>query len=241
VAAGSYLCFSFADNGQGIDPKVINRIFEPFFTTKPVGQGTGLGLSVVHGIVQGHGGTIGVESELGQGTKFKIYLPQIAASEQVTPLPPAIFLPGNNESLLLVDDEPHVVKVMEEGLKRLGYRVTAFESSAAAWEAFARQPQEFDLVITDHTMPEMTGLQLALQIRLLNPKVPVVICTGCPPRVTKDDLRQIGRCHLVSKPLELVYLSQTLRRVLVRASLKEENPCWDTAMLGAVQSEAATA
>jgi nitrogen-specific signal transduction histidine kinase/ActR/RegA family two-component response regulator len=234
VAAGSYLCFSVADDGQGIDPKALNRIFEPFFTTKPFGQGTGLGLSVVHGILQGHGGTITVDSQVGRGTAFQIYLPQIPAPEQVSPLPAAVFLPGNNESILLVDEEPHVVTVLEEGLKRLGYRVTPLESSGEAWDIFNQRPHDFDLVITDQTMPGITGLQLITQMRLLNSDVPAILCTGYPPGVTKEELRQIGRCHLVSKPVELVELSQIIRRVLVRASLTPEHQAWETAMLGAV-------
>lgn len=227
---GDYLAIAVSDDGQGMTPDLVDRIFEPFFTTKAVGQGTGLGLSVVHGIVQSHAGGILVRSQPGQGTSFEILLPKATekASEQAAPSDD--LRQGNNESILLVDDETQVVEVMEGVLSLMGYRVTACSSSTAALQQFMETPEAFDVVVTDYTMPHLTGLELANRIRLLNPSVPIILCSGYAPGISGTQLQAIGRCHMAAKPLEPTRLSRMIQKILKSPGA---NPKWETALIRA--------
>ncbi|GIX47811.1 MAG: hybrid sensor histidine kinase/response regulator [Candidatus Tectimicrobiota bacterium] len=202
------------DTGHGIPPAIRERIFEPFFTTKGPGEGTGMGLAVVHGIVTQYGGAIEVESTPGQGTMFTIYLP-LAEPLPVAPRPAAAApLQRGHEHILLVEDEAVLAQLGQELLTRLGYRVTVRTSSLEALEAFRANPQRFDLVLTDQTMPNLTGDRLAQELRRLRPDIPIVLCTGFSAMLTEARARELGIDALLLKPLTAEELSRTLRRVL---------------------------
>ncbi|MBF0474755.1 MAG: response regulator [Deltaproteobacteria bacterium] len=197
---GPYLRLTVRDTGKGIDPEIIDRIFEPYFTTKDIGEGTGLGLSVIYGIVQSHNGAVTVSSEPGNGTEFNIYLPQtrnnIDADEDVT----IEYVTGTGK-ILLVDDEEALVNSGQLVLERLGYEVRPYTSSLAALEAFRNRPDDFDLVITDYTMPQMTGIELAKEILAVRPDLPIIICTGYSANLTPKIVRQTGVRALIMKPI----------------------------------------
>lgn len=210
---GAYARLSVHDTGQGMEPDVRARIFEPFFTTKEVGQGTGMGLSVVHGIVRGHEGAIEVESEPGEGTVFHIYLPlltEVATAEQKETSDVA----GGVESILVVDDESSIVSVIESVLQSLGYRVTGMTNGASALEHFQADPARFDLVITDLTMPRMTGERLAEELLRLRPELPVILVSGYNENVTLEQLRAIGIRDYLRKPFSVEDLARSIRNVL---------------------------
>ncbi len=210
---GPYVKLTFSDTGHGMDQETLGRIFEPFFTTKGVGEGTGLGLSVIHGIVKNLGGAIKVSSELGQGSVFQVYLPRYprAASRKMDQDEAG---PRGTEHILLVDDEVSIVQIGQEYLQRLGYRVTALTSSAKAWEEFQAQPESFDLVITDLTMPAMTGIDLAEAILCLRPDLPVILTTGYSETNITDKAKGMGIRQCLMKPLVLRHLGWAVRREL---------------------------
>src|SRR5262249_14632886 len=178
---GPYVCITVTDTGHGMTPEIMERIFEPFFTTKGPGEGTGMGLALVHGIITNHGGTVLVASIVGQGTTFTVYLPCSADLGQAQAALEGSLLtdiPTGAERVLLVDDEVALVHLGEAILRRLGYEVVACTSSTEALEVFRVAPQRFDLVITDQTMPHMTGERLAQALRHLRPDIPIILCTG---------------------------------------------------------------
>jgi signal transduction histidine kinase len=201
---GLYVRLSVRDTGSGISPENLQRIFEPFFTTKEVGQGTGLGLAVVHGIVRNHNGAILVQSQAGQGTEFQILFPaQIeAANEKHQPAsqPP---LPATGQHILLVDDEPPIIHVLKKLLVRTGYQVTAHTDPRAALEDFRAHPADFHLILTDLTMPGMNGLEFADKIRAIRPELPLIVATGfCGDLITKTQMAEHPNiCKVVEKPL----------------------------------------
>jgi len=205
------------DDGAGMPPEVLERIFEPFFTTRPLGEGTGLGLAVVQGIVQDHGGQIFVRSAPGKGTTFDVELPAagIDRSEAVTV--PSVAPPGAGERLLLVDDEPVVARVMTEQLRRLGYRVTAVNDPEEALELIAEDPDDFDLLLTDLQMPRMDGVELAARVARLRPGLPVVLSTGNRWSVPAATARAAGIREIVDKPFRIEELAQALRTALAGA------------------------
>ena len=213
TAAGDYVVLTVSDSGEGMPESIATRVFEPFFTTKPSGEGTGLGLSVVHGIVRSHGGTITVDSEPGRGSTFRIYLP---ASEKAPGAPP----PGSDESgaaqgehVLVVDDEPEIVRMLTRMLESRGYRVTAFTSSEQALAEFRRSPSTFHAIISDHTMPRITGLALARAAREIRPDLPVIITTGYGDKVTAErPARDVT--EFAAKPFDAATLTAMLRRAL---------------------------
>jgi len=210
---GPYLKLSVRDTGIGMDPEIVTRIFEPFFSTRKKDEGTGLGLSVVHGIVQSHGGAVTVTSEPGKGTVFEVYLPQI----QKTSFPGhkrADVLPTGSERILLVDDEEDLVEVFTQTLENLGYHITARTSAPQALGAFRAGPQKFDLVITDQTMPKMTGLELTEEIKRLRPDIPVILYTGFSEEITPKKAEKAGVSALLMKPLLVSEMAKTVRRVL---------------------------
>ncbi len=199
--------------GQGIPPELLTRIFDPFFTTKEVGKGTGMGLAMVHGIVKNHGGFITVESRPGEGAAFHVFLP--AVEPQRMPQDAVVErLPTGSERVLFVDDETMLVEMGRDMLGRLGYRVTAVDSSLEALEVFRRSPGDFDLVITDQTMPGMTGDDLARKILRIRPDMPIIVCTGYSSVLSEDKARAIGIRELLLKPILKKDISLAIRRVL---------------------------
>ncbi|MBU2549118.1 MAG: response regulator [Proteobacteria bacterium] len=214
LASGTYFVFSITDSGCGMDKETISRIFEPFFTTKDRGEGTGLGLSVAHGIVKGHSGAIVVYSEVGQGTTFNVYFPEafgpVQAAEKAVPGR----LPIGTERILFVDDEQNLVNIGRQMLQKLGYRVTTALSGVEAFEKFKLTSRDFDLVITDQTMRGMTGTELARKIREVRPDIPIVICTGYSTSESEDKFKAAGVSRLMAKPLDFRELAHTVRDIL---------------------------
>ncbi len=202
-----------ADSGEGMPAEVREKIFEPFFTTKSKGEGTGLGLAVVHGIVKSSSGFITVYSEPGQGTAFNVFLPVIEARDK----PPAEIkgqLPAGTERVLLVDDEKILIDIGAQMLERHGYRVTVRTSSVEALALFNAKPDQFDLVITDLTMPNLSGLELAAEIIAQRPEVPIILCTGFSAKITPAGAESAGIKALIMKPISRDDLIRTARRVL---------------------------
>ena len=213
LTPGPYVQLTVRDTGQGMAPEIVERIFDPFFTTKAVGEGTGMGLAVVHGIVQSIGGEILVASQPGAGTTFTILLPEAAGAADSTEatLGP---LPTGSHSILFIDDEEMLVKIIQVMLKKLGYQVVAQTSSLEAAKIFQAQPEKFDLVITDQTMPHKTGMQLAQEFRLLRPDIPIILCTGYSETVTVEDIKAAGINELLMKPFPMRNLAETIRKIL---------------------------
>jgi PAS domain S-box-containing protein len=214
LAPGAYVQVRVRDTGSGIAPEIRERIFDPYFTTKDKGVGTGLGLAVVHGIVKKAGGAIHVESEVGKGSAFHVYLPKV---EWASPAPiERVGLPGGGtERILFVDDEPMLVEIGEKILRRLGYRVVSRTSSLEALELFKAKPDGFDLIVTDQTMPGMTGDALAAEIMKVRPGIPVVLCTGYSQTVNEEIARGKGIKALVLKPLLINQIDEAIRKALL--------------------------
>ncbi|MCF8033718.1 MAG: PAS domain S-box protein [Desulfarculaceae bacterium] len=214
LAPGRYQRLRVSDTGVGMDKEVLERIFEPFYTTKEVGKGTGMGLSVVHGIVKNYGGTITVYSEPDQGSNFHVYLPLAnGESEQKQPNLPRE-LPRGSESILFVDDEPPLVDIGKKTLSRLGYQVRGFTSAQEALEAFKAAPDDFNLLITDYTMPKMTGVQLTREVLAIKPDLPIIMCTGFSERLSSVSSQEIGVTRLAMKPLMPREIARIIGEVL---------------------------
>ena len=213
LSPGSYVKLTVADTGCGMTPEVIHRIFDPFFTTKSVGEGTGLGLSVVYGIVKDCGGAIAVKSEPGKGSVFTVYLPALA---QAAELPPktAEATPGGTERILFVDDEEVLVEMWQELLEDLGYRLIGTTDSRQALELFRKHPENFDLVVTDMTMPGLTGIDLAREILKLRPDMPIILCTGFNELITEEKAKEVGIREYAMKPLALNSIAGLIRKAL---------------------------
>ncbi|MBW1722153.1 MAG: response regulator [Deltaproteobacteria bacterium] len=217
IAPGSYLQLTVKDTGSGIPPEIMDRIFDPFFTTKGEAKGTGMGLSVVHGIVKAHGGTITAYSEHGRGSTFHVFLPVVDESgtiERGTDQP----LQTGTERILFVDDEEFQVDLGKQMLERLGYKVTVRTSSVEALKLFRSNPYDFDLVITDMTMPGMTGDVLARELIAERPDIPVILCTGFSTQITEEKALEMGIRAFVMKPIIMSEISHTIRRVLEKDS-----------------------
>jgi len=212
---GPYVKLSVSDTGCGMEKEVMERIFEPFFTTKKVNEGTGLGLSVVHGIVKSHNGAIAVNSTPGKGSTFDIFFPKVESNEVQAPESSEPATP-KQEVILLVDDEKVMVDVTKQILERLGYAVVATTSSIVALEAFQEEPDEFDLVITDQTMPNMTGTQLARELIAIKPDIPVILCSGYPENVNLEEVQSIGIKKFITKPISKQDIAALIREVLDR-------------------------
>jgi PAS domain S-box-containing protein len=214
---GSHVRLTVSDTGVGIPPAVLERMFDPFFTTKGVGQGTGLGLSLVHGIVSDLGGAIDVTSKPGEGTTFEIWLP-IAGEIAMPSLEAARALPqGNGEIVMIVDDERTLVALAEEITAELGYEPVGFDSSRAALEAFSAQPERFDAVLTDEAMPDLVGTELAFEIRRLRPAIPIILMSGYGGAQLTNRAAEIGVNEVLRKPLHRRDLAESLARVLESA------------------------
>ena len=211
---GKHIELSVKDSGHGMDQQVMDRIFEPYYTTKEQGKGTGLGLSVIHGIVKNYGGDIVVSSQSGKGSTFKVYLPVIDEfEEEIETTGPSTEINGT-ERILLVDDEKQIIDIEQQILERLGYKVTPKTDSEDALEEFAAQPDRFDLVITDMTMPKMTGDQLAKRMMDIKPQIPVILCTGFNEAITEEKALAMGIDKFVMKPIIKDDLANTIRTVL---------------------------
>jgi len=210
---GRHIKISVSDEGAGIAPDRLDSIFEPYYTTKAPGEGTGMGLAIIHGIVKSCGGEIIVESEVGKGTVFTIYLPVIKARSESHPYEKDTLLFGN-ERVLFVDDEDSITRMESRILEQLGYSVTTRTSSLEALELFRAKPDDFDLVITDMTMPNMNGDKLAAQLVAIRPDIPVILCTGYSKNISDDSAAKFGIKALVYKPIARVDLSKTIRKVL---------------------------
>jgi signal transduction histidine kinase/CheY-like chemotaxis protein len=213
LVPGEYIRLTISDNGPGIDPTIKDRIFDPFFTTKEVGKGTGMGLSVVHGIIEKCGGLITVESEPGQGTSFHVYFPAIneEPGQQEESQKP---ISKGNECILFVDDEMMLAYMGKQILERLGYKVSVRTSSVEALEAFRAQPDKFDLIITDQTMPNISGDELAKSLLEIRPDIPIILCTGYSSSISEDRAREIGIRAFIMKPVDERVMASTIRLLL---------------------------
>jgi CheY-like chemotaxis protein len=210
---GTYMALTVSDTGEGIAPEALQRIFEPYFTTKEQGEGTGLGLSMVHGIVENLGGVIKVYSEPGSGTTFNIYLP-CADTQGGSMARAEAKIPGGDERILLVDDEAMILEMTGELLTQMGYRVTARTSSVEAFNAFQADPDRFDLVITDQTMPNMTGKALAAKILGIRTGFPIILCTGFSTSINAEKALALGIRAFIKKPILRNELAAAVRLAL---------------------------
>lgn len=214
IEPGLYMKLAVRDTGTGMPAHIMDRIFDPFFTTKAVGEGTGLGLSVVMGIIKQSGGYITVESEPGKGSTFAVYFPKVVGRAIAdTPRREEVLPPGS-ERILFVDDEEALLELGEQLLTKLGYEVTSKVSSETALALIEENPSRFDLVITDQTLPEMTGAELAKKILAIRPNMPIILCTGFSHLVDAESVRTAGIRGFVMKPVTNSEIAKTIRNVL---------------------------
>jgi len=213
IAPGRHLCLTVRDTGHGMSAELINRLYDPFFTTKEPGKGTGLGLSMVHGIVINCGGAITVQSKPGAGSSFNIFLPVI--EKQIQPgVKISLQAPKGTERILFVDDEISIMDLGRQVLEQLGYQVKAFSSSEKALECFTSAPDEIDLIITDMTMPKLTGAKLAQAILAIRPDMPMVLCTGFSETINEEKAINLGFKEYILKPISIDQIARSIRRVL---------------------------
>ncbi len=214
IKPGRYVCLSICDTGKGIHRRDMERIFDPYFTTKTVGKGTGLGLSIVHSLVRSYKGDIAVYSEPGKGTVFRVFLPVIDSAENRDLSTDAMEIPKGNERILAVDDEPSILEMEKKMLERLGYKVTTRNSSLDALETFKKDPDQYDVVITDMTMPKMTGDLLAQSLMQIRPNIPVILCTGYSEKMSEEKASGAGLKGFVMKPIIRREIARTIRKAL---------------------------
>ena len=212
IPPGEYVELTVGDTGTGIGPDIIDKIFDPYFTTKEIGKGTGMGLSISYGIITSYDGTITVESTVGQGTTFHVYLPVL--QEEVKKSEPAPEAPMGKGRILFVDDEEVLIEMGQAILERLGYTVTTHSSSLEALADFLKAPSQFDLVITDQTMPGMTGTDLARRMLQIRPDLPIVLCTGYSNLINEESTAILGIKELALKPLTKSSLAQLVKKIL---------------------------
>ena len=213
ITPGRYLCLTVSDTGHGMSAELIKRLYDPFFTTKGPDEGTGLGLSVVHGIVKSHGGAITVQSEPGKGASFSVFLPIV--EKQIQPgVEIRLQVPTGNERILFVDDELSIMDLGRQVLEQLGYQVDACTSSVEALERFKNFPEKYDIVITDMTMPHMTGAKLAEEILRIRPDMPMILCTGFSQAIDEEQALDIGFRAFVMKPISIEQIATIIRKVL---------------------------
>ncbi len=215
---GEFVKLKITDTGSGIPAEILPRIFDPYFTTKKTGEGTGLGLSTVHGIIKNHGGTIKVYSEPGRGTSFQVFLPVTESGPEKTDNSVSEF-PHGTETILFVDDEKLLLEIGKELLESLGYQVDTRACSIDALEAFRGQPAKYDLIVSDMTMPKMTGECLAVEIKKIEPDVPILLCTGFSTKVNSAQLVKIGIEKILMKPVTMNELAVNVRLALDRRKL----------------------
>jgi len=223
IEAGQYARISVIDNGIGIKPEIMDRIFDPYFTTKKQGEGTGLGLSVVLGIAREHNGAIQVESEYGKGTTVRVYLPESSESAEIkSNLEETTEKNKGNGRILFVDDEKELVTLGNIMLSRLGYTIQGVSDPVEALEIFSRNPSDFDLIITDLTMPRMTGIDLAKNIREKRKDIPIIISTGYYDENIVNRGREVGIDEFVKKPISRNEIASVISRVLSRRSTGQQ-------------------
>lgn len=215
VQPGDFVQLSISDTGSGIATDIQEKIFDPFFTTKEVGKGTGMGLSIVHGIAKSYKGFVTCHSQLGEGTVFQVYLPVFADPTVLETEPAPLDLTQlGNESILFIDDEEILAEMGQTMLERLGYRVTIKISSIEALNTFQNQPDKFDLVITDQTMPGMTGSDLARRMLQIRPGIPIILCTGYSTIISEEKAKLLGVKGFAMKPLAKKDIATLIRKVL---------------------------
>jgi CheY-like chemotaxis protein len=217
LSPGHYLIVDATDTGCGIDEPTKQRVFDPFFTTKAEGEGTGLGLSVVRAIVEGHKGGIDLESEVGRGSTFRLYLPVIAgvalpATSDEEPFTPRIRARG--ETIAVIDDDEALVSVTERALQSLGYSTLAFRSAESFHATFTTAPSGIHLLVSDQTMPGMTGLELGRRLRQSGHQLPILLMTGFSKQLRPESLQQLGRATLLRKPFDRAALARAIRELL---------------------------
>jgi len=213
VKTGTFIQLSVCDSGIGMTQEVQNKIFDPYFTTKRVGKGTGMGLSIVHGIIKSYGGFLTFSSELGEGTTFHVFFP-VAKTEILPDKEDIKLIPVGIEKILFIDDEELLADMGKDILERLGYHVTVRKSSLEALETFQNQPDQFDLVITDQTMPSMTGADLARRMIQIRPDIPIILCTGYSSIMSEAKAKSIGIKEFALKPLVKKGIAELIRKVL---------------------------
>lgn len=218
---GTYVKLSVEDSGYGISSEILNKIFDPYFTTKQIGRGTGMGLAVVHGIIKNHEGVVSVVSEPGKGTTFDVYFPAIKRKDsRLIEATPFELFPTGHERILVVDDEEPIAQLECQLLEKLGYKITAQTNSNSAFEIFCSSPNNFDLVITDMTMPQMTGYQLVKKIKKIRPDIPIILCSGYNDYISKEKTKELGISAFVLKPITMRDLSKITRKVLDRKKIE---------------------
>jgi PAS domain S-box-containing protein len=214
ITPGEYIKITVADTGCGMTPGVLERIFDPYFTTKKIDEGTGLGMAVVLGIIKSHGGLIDIKTELGKGTVFEIYLPLCPGETEGGRSDEMKIHHGNGEKILIVDDELYFLELVYENLKTLGYNARAVQRSTEALDLIQTGPNEYDLLITDQTMPEMTGVQLIEEVRKINRTIPIILCTGFSEVVTEDSASYYGINRFLMKPVSLRELGKNVHALV---------------------------
>jgi|GEM_PF-488579 len=220
INAGVYVKLTVSDTGHGMPPEVMKRIFDPYFTTKKTGEGTGMGLAVIHGIVKGYDGDISVQSQPGKGTTFQVLLPCIVDTEKE---PTGKFqieknIPGGSERILLVDDEIRLLDTISQILGKKGYQVKAISDPTEALATFKEKPGQFDLIISDVTMPHMTGIQLSREIKSINPGIPIILCSGFGSIITREQIEDLGVNDFITKPINKIHLTMLVRHILDSSS-----------------------
>jgi len=213
IQPGKYIKLTISDTGQGINPEIVGKIFDPYFTTKAIGKGSGLGLSLVHGIVKNHRGAITVDSQPGKGTVFTILLPVIAETivDKRKEKTDTLYL--GNESILFVDDDESIARMMTRMLKNIGYQVEVRTNPVEALALFKEKPDQFDIVITDMTMPQMTGYSLAEKLREIRHDIPIIICTGYSSLIDEDKSKKMNM-FFIMKPITIVDIGKMIRNAL---------------------------
>lgn len=214
LLTGNFVRIAVTDNGRGMSPETIAQIFDPFFTTRRVGEGSGLGLSTVFGIVREHGGGIAVKSDPDKGTTFEVFLPHEEAEEEQPTSTVAEVSESGDESILFVDDEEEICEICKLLLERLGYKLTLASNGEKALEIFTANPDQFQLVVTDQIMPHMTGDQLAKALLEIRPDLPIMICTGHSSAITEESASAMGVRKVLQKPIQLTSLAKTIRELL---------------------------
>ena len=211
---GPYVTLTVRDTGHGMSGAVMDHILEPYFTTKGAGEGTGMGLAAVHGIVKGHGGAIAVDSAPDKGATFQVFLPRADGAEAGEEPREGVLPPEGTERILFVDDEQAMIEMGRRTLEHLGYEVVTSTSGIEALEAFRAQPDKFALVITDMTMPKMTGDEFATELMRIRPEIPIILCTGFSERITEEKAKRMGIRKFIMKPLVMRELAEAVREVL---------------------------